>query len=213
MVKKKEKAENKGTTKPSPVKKTSKKSAKKTPKSGEKAQKKRRARSDGVDADVETTQAAFREIEPPDSVKLKRQHMKFWDAIIAEFAKVEWTEHKLQLAATLAITVSRYVDVQKQIEKEGELLERKAVVRSKNENIPDTVEVIGVYANPLKTYLKMYHENILSMRRSLSMQSRVTEGEPRDVVARRAAAKEKERGIAGMDEDKMDLLASPLSMN
>ena len=107
--------------------------------------------------------------------------MRFWDSIIAEFAKVEWTEHKLELAATLACTMCAYVRVQRQIEREGELLERKAVIKSKKENEPDRVVVVGLYANPLKTYLKMYHENILSMRRSLSMQSRMTDGEPRDV--------------------------------
>lgn len=207
-------------TKKKSAKTTSKKTAKKVQKSAKTAPKTRKkaqripsgSRSDGVQAAVDVVQAVFDDITPPDHVKLKKVEMVFWDSIINEFAKIEWSDHTLELAAMLARNMYAYEKAQRKLAKEGEVLERKAIKKApKDSGQEDEVVVTGYFANPIKSFIKMYHENILSLRRSLSLQARVKNGEPRDVAKKRDAAKATEQSINDLD-DKMSLIARPTTV-
>jgi hypothetical protein len=170
----------------------------------------RRKRSDGVAAAVEIAQAAMRGIEPPAHVRLKKRDYPFFDSIIAEFAKVEWTDHTLELAALLARAISDLEMEQDMMRREGSILKNIKLVPIEPGN-PDAGEkevVTGTYVNPRKQIIDMHSKNILAWRRSLSLHARVKDGEPRETQKRRADAKKIENGIADLD-DKMNLIARP----
>lgn len=170
----------------------------------------RRKRSDGIAAAVEIAQASMREIEPPAHVRLRKRDDPFFDSIIAEFAKVEWTDHTLELAALLARAISDLEMEQDMMRREGSILKNIKMVPIEPGN-PDAGErevVTGTYVNPRKQLMDMHSKNILAWRRSLSLHARVKDGEPRDIKKRRGAAKDIEDGIAGLD-DKMNLIARP----
>ena len=62
----------------------------------------RKQRIDSATAAVDVMKAAARQIVPPASVKLKKEHLPFWDAVIAARPKSEWNDADLITAATLA---------------------------------------------------------------------------------------------------------------
>jgi len=190
------------------VKKATKKSAKDSPKPKRKAQAPRKAgkrkRSDAISTQVEIAQAAFREIEPPEHVKLLKAEYVFWDSIISKIPKYEWEAHDLELAAMLARYMYALDKCQRKLNREGEQLDRKTVIPA-TEDAPAQVVVTGTYANPLKGFIKMYHENVLSIRRSLALHATGEGVKTRDVQSRRDAAKKIEDGVN--DDD--DLFAKP----
>lgn len=204
--------------KPKPKKKAAKKLANKTNKKKITATKKRapskksttrKRRTDSISLAVETAQASLREILPPNNVPLQEDELKHWDSIIAEFAKVDWTEHTLELAAMLAMNMRGAVVSMRRLDKEGITIPRKQVIPATS-NSSARVVVISVYANPVRGFLDMYNKNIIAFRRSLSLHARGQEGETRDVAKRRAAAKEIENSFVDDDDD---LLARPKSLH
>ncbi|WP_198158509.1 hypothetical protein [Sphingomonas hankookensis] len=130
-------------------------------------------------------------IRPPAHVQLEEQDEPFWRSVIAEFARSEWTDHQLELAAMLARKMSDLEALQRQLRTEGFT----------------TMNASGSpMSNPLIQSVRMFDASILSTRRSLSLHARASAGEPRDVAKRRAAAKGIEADNAGDDDD---LLARP----
>src|SRR3546814_9369904 len=53
-------------------------------------------------AAVKVMQGATREIAPPAHVRMSEEDWPFWHSVIAEFARSEWTDHQLEMAAMLA---------------------------------------------------------------------------------------------------------------
>ena len=51
---------------------------------------------------IRIMQGANREIAPPGHVRLQDEDWPFWHSVLAEFARAEWTDHQLELAAFLA---------------------------------------------------------------------------------------------------------------
>jgi hypothetical protein len=51
---------------------------------------------------VATIAAAARNVSPPDHVRIRKGDMPFWDSVISEKPKSEWTESDLIVAANLA---------------------------------------------------------------------------------------------------------------
>lgn len=133
--------------------------------------------------------AATKKIKPPDCVDLDDADLPFFDAVIAEFARADWTEHQLQLAAMLARMMNDLQNEQKALRAEGS-------VAYSDKGTP--------VINPRKTAVQMYAGSILSMRRSLSLHARAT-GEARDKGKRNKISKEMEAN-GGNDDD---LLARP----
>lgn len=119
-------------------------------------------------------QAAKKPITAPQCVDMDESDAPFFEAVVAEFARAEWTEHSLQLAAILARMVN---DMQKELA----LLREEGTVAYSDKGTP--------VINPRKTAVQMYSGSILSIRRSLSLHARAQTGEARDSGKRRGIAK------------------------
>jgi hypothetical protein len=112
-----------------------------------------------------------------------------WRNVVAEFARAEWTDHQLELAAMLARTMADLAREQVSLRSEGYI--------SVREN-GTSVE------NPRARAVKSLTGDILSLRRSLALHARARSGDSRNDANRKEAGKAIERDIG---ED--DLLARP----
>ena len=151
----------------------------------------RRQRIDSATAAVQVMALSARKIAPPKHVKLNKSDRHFWDSLVSEFARSELTDHKLELVALLARTMSDLASEQAAMRAEGSVV---------------TTESGNLAANPRKAIIQMYLGAIPSLRRSLGLNSRAQDGEVRDVAKRREMAKGIEANNA---YDGGDLLAKP----
>lgn len=141
-------------------------------------------------AAVQVMAAATREIVPPAHVRLQEDDWPFWHSVIAEFARSEWTQHQLELAALLARCMADMEREQYELRDEG------SVVRT---------EKGTPVVNPRKSVVQMHAGTILSMRRSLALHARAQAGDNREAGKRREIARDIESGNP-LDDD---LLARP----
>lgn len=150
----------------------------------------RKARVDSAAEAVRIMAKAITEIAPPANVPLDAEDMPFFQSVIAEYARSEWSAHQLELAAMLARTMA-------DLTREQQLLREEGGVAYSEKGTP--------VANPRKSIVQMHAGSILSFRRSLSLHARAQAGEARDVAKRRDAAKD----IEGDNPLEDDLLARP----
>lgn len=134
----------------------------------------RRQRIDTASAAVEIMKGAQREIAPPGHVVMGDEDWPFWHSVIAEFARSEWTDHSLEIAAMLARSMADLEREQRQLRIEGFIAVRENGT---------TVE------NPRSRIVKSLTGDILSLRRSLSLHARARGGEAEKIGPRRAIAK------------------------
>lgn len=150
----------------------------------------RKQRVDSITAKVAIMTKAALDLQPPAHVRMDDEDHPYWASVLAEFARSEWTNHQLELAAMLARTMA-------DMEREQYLLRQEGSVMATEKGTP--------VVNPRKAIVQMHAGTILSMRKSLSLHARAQQGEARDVAKRRAQAKETEAGNP-LDDD---LLARP----
>jgi hypothetical protein len=141
---------------------------------------------------VRFVSGANRKIVPPSTVPLDAQDIAFFEGIIAEFARAEWTVHQLELAALLARTMADLVSEQHLLRQEG------GVVAGEK----------GPLVNPRKQIVSLHTTSILGLRRSLSLHALARDGMPRDVAKRRSVAKQLESNARNAD-DGDGLIARP----
>jgi len=141
---------------------------------------------------VRFVSGANRRIAPPSTVPLDAQDVAFFEGIIAEFARAEWTAHQLELAAMLARTMADLVSEQTLLRQEGGVVDGPK----------------GPIINPRKGVVAMHTASILGLRRSLSLHALARDGLPRDVAKRRAVAKQLESNARNAD-DGDGLIARP----
>ena len=151
---------------------------------------KRKQRVDSATAAVQVMQAAVMEIVPPAHVRMGDGDWPYWKSVIAEFARSEWTDHQLEVAAFLARTMA-------DLEREQWLLREEGATLASERGTP--------VVNPRKTVVQMHASSILSLRRSLSLHARAQHGEARDTAKRRGIAKDIEAESPFED----DLIARP----
>lgn len=151
----------------------------------------RRDRVDTLAQAVAIAAGANRPLAPPAHVALDDNDAPFWHSVVAEFARSDWTEHQLEIAAFLARTMA-------DLEREQRLLRSEGGVSKSDRGTP--------CVNPRKALVQMHAGTILSLRRSLSLHARAQGGEARDVAKRREAAKGIEADVGGDDDD---LIARP----
>lgn len=144
----------------------------------------RKQRIDSAAAAVDVMRAALRELSPPSHVPLQDCDWPFWETVVDEFARSDWTEHQLELAAMLARTMSNLEVEQRTLRGEGFI--------SVREN-GTSVE------NPRSRVVQNLAGQVLNLRRSLSLHARAR-GEARDVAKRASMAKGIEAG-ASLDDD------------
>lgn len=150
----------------------------------------KKQRIDSISAAVSTIQAADRRIVIPAHVPLESKDLAFWNSVLAEFARSEWTDHQLELAAMLARTMA-------DLEYEQRMLREEGSIAHSDKGTP--------VVNPRKAVIQMHAGTILSFRRSLSLHARAQNGNARDIGTRRDKAKELE-SMADID-DPMRLIA------
>lgn len=150
----------------------------------------RKQRIDSTTAAVKIMQGAAREIVPPAHVPLQIEDEPFWRSVIAEFARSEWTDHQLELAAILARKMRLLTEELSKLEDEGFVSETANGTPCQNPRIG------GV---------RMLDTSIMATRRSLSLHARAKGGEAEKVGPRRAQAKAIEADNP-MDDD---LIARP----
>lgn len=138
---------------------------------------------------VRIMQGMTREITPPSHVPLDDMDWPYWHNVVSEFARAEWTEHQLELAAMLARTMANLEQEQRTLRAEGFVAVRKNGT---------SVE------NPRARAVKSLTGDILSLRRSLALHARAKSGDSRADAARRQAGKALEQ------ETEDDLLAAPV---
>lgn len=148
----------------------------------------KRKRIDSASEAVRIMQGATREMQPPSHVKLSDKDWPFWESVIAEFARAEWTEHQLELAAMLARNMADYEEQQRLLRGEGFTSESQR-------GTP--------VANPRVAVAKGLMGDITSMRRSLALHARAQSGDSRSDGKRKEMAKALENNVAD------DLLATP----
>lgn len=152
----------------------------------------RRRRSDSISAATDVARAATSNIVPPAHVVMADEDWPFWRSIVAEFARSEWSDHQLEVAAFLARTMADFEREQRKLRTEGATV---------------TGAQGAPAVNPRKAVVQMHAASILSLRRSLSIHGRAQGGEARDVGKRRAVAKKQEADTA--DASKSGLIARP----
>ena len=137
---------------------------------------------------VRIMQGAVRELAPPSHIPLDDVDWPFWHSVVAEFAKAEWTEHQLELAAMLARSMANVEGEQRALRYEGHIIER-----------PNGTKV----ENPRARAVQSLTQTILGLRRSLAMHGRAKSGDSRTDAKRRDTAKKAEQQL---DDD---LIARP----
>jgi hypothetical protein len=148
----------------------------------------RKQRIDSITAAVKVMQGVTRQISPPSHVPLDDCDWPFWKNVVAEFARSEWTEHQLEIAAMLARTLANLEQEQRTLRQEGFIAVRENGT---------TVE------NPRSRVVKSLAGDILSLRRSLALHARAKAGDNRDAAKQRDMGK----GIETNLDD--ELLARP----
>lgn len=143
----------------------------------------RKARIDSAGQAVRIMQGAARELQPPSHVPLDDMDWPYWHSVVAEFARAEWSEHQLELAAMLARTMANLEQEQRALRTEGFIAVRE--------------NGTTVY-NPRATGVKMLTGDILALRRSLALHARARSGDTRADAVRKAAGKDIEADIDDM---------------
>lgn len=153
----------------------------------------RKARIDSASEAVRVMAHAAVAVQPPASVPLAPGDEPFFASVIAEFARSDWTDHQLQLAAMLARTMADLEREQRALRDEGSVLatERGTPV-----------------VNPRKSVVQMHAGSILSFRRSLALHARAQGGDARDIGRRREIG----RGIEADTPFSDDLIANPINI-
>lgn len=149
----------------------------------------RKQRVDSTTAAVRIMQGVTRQMTPPSHVPLDDCDWPFWESVVAEFARAEWTEHQLEIAAMLARTMANLESEQRALRTEGFI-----AVRGNG----TTVE------NPRARAVKSLAGDILSFRRSLALHARAKSGDNRDAGKQRDAGKSIEADFGD------ELLARPV---
>ena len=150
----------------------------------------RRQRIDSITAQVVVMQRSLLTIEPPGHVPLSEADHPFWESIIAEKPKSEWTATDLEIAAMLARSLRKLRDEDALLDTEG------SVVTTAGGNVAQ---------NPRGRIVADLHTRAMKYRQTLGIHSRGKDGEKRDVDRRRALA-------FGVEDDNPlgdDLLARP----
>lgn len=157
--------------------------------------KNRKKRIDSTGEHIRIIQSSYKDLSPPDHVKLSEPEMPFFKSVVAEFARADWTQHQLEIAAMLSRAMCSLEAEQRQLAAEGYITERANGT---------TVE------NPRARAVQTLAGQVLSFRRSLSLHARGMTGDNRKIADRRKQAKGLESQMLGQP---LGLIAPPPMSN
>ena len=129
-----------------------------------------------------------KDVVPPANVPLDENDLRFFESIVAEFARADWTAHSLEVAALLARTMA-------DLEREQRLMREEGSIVHTEKGTP--------VINPRKTAVQMNASTISSYRRSLQLHARAQGGEARET------GKRKSTNVGLQDDLDDNLLARP----
>lgn len=159
-------------------------------------QKKKAPRKRRVDSKEAAVAAMVAEkvmlIEPPADMDFDERQEKVFDEVISEFAKVDWSDHTIRLAASLAMSLWMLQDAQRQLLDEGYTSESSRGTPC---------------INPLVSATNMLSGQVMSLRRTLALHALA--GAKTGDVGKRRAVNKGSADDAPTDED--DLIAVPSS--
>lgn len=118
---------------------------------------KRKSPKTSVSEQAKVVSSSFVNIEPPAHVKMTPDDMPFFESVIAEFARSDWTQHALEIASILSRTMC-------DLEREQWLLREEGSICKTDKGTP--------VPNPRKTIVQMHASSILSLRKSLGVDAR-----------------------------------------
>ncbi|MBN9505028.1 MAG: hypothetical protein J0I69_03285 [Altererythrobacter sp.] len=150
----------------------------------------RKARTDSVANLIRLATTADTEIAPPAHMTLEQEAWPFFHSIADEFARADWTPHRLELAVMLARTMASLEENQRELREEGTV-------------IPDAKGIPR--ANPRMRVVDGQLSQVLAMRRSLAMTGRAMAGGTNKAAHQREANRAAEQQLRGNGRD--DLLA------
>lgn len=136
--------------------------------------------------------ASLKKLNVPERITFNtKEQLDCFKAILNEVPKVEWTEHKIEIAALLAKAICDLEKMHVALDDEGYLTPNHMGSMSEN---------------PRSVIAKKLRADICSMRRTLAIHERAKSGETRDIKKRRAIAKGAEDSFSNVDDD---LIARP----
>ncbi|WP_219893427.1 hypothetical protein [Aquisediminimonas profunda] len=134
----------------------------------------RHPRIDSASQAVEVMKAGMREIAVPGHVRMTDEDWPFWHSVVSEFARSQWTDHSLELAAMLARSMADLEREQHLVRLEGFIVKRRNGTKVEN---------------PRSRVVKRLTSEILSLRRSLALHARARGGDMRNIRRRSDIAK------------------------
>lgn len=144
----------------------------------------KRQRIDSVAGAVATAAGLVKEVMPPAHIVLDKCDWPYWNSVVSEFAKSEWTPHQLEIAAQLSKAMADLETERNALRLEGYVLEMNG----------------KAIANPRHGVARDLTNSVMSLRRNLSLHARASGGEARDVGKRRNQAKAIEAGLTIEDD-------------
>lgn len=143
----------------------------------------RKPRSDSIGEASRILQGAANEVAPPPHVPLQDQDWPFWHNVVAEFARADWTEHQLELAAMLARTMSDLEENQRLLRSEGLMIIRE--LKDSKGEVRKILSCENLRARAVQTLMGQ----VLALRRSLALHARAKHGTNADAGKKLAANK------------------------
>lgn len=150
----------------------------------------RKARTDSVDNLIRLATTANTELAPPAHVPLTDESWPFFHNIAGEYAKADWSPHRLELAAMLARIMAHLEENQRTLRDEG------TVVADAN-GIPRSNPRVKIVADQMS--------QVLAFRRSLALTGRAMAGGSQKAAHQREANRAAEERLRGNGRN--DLLA------
>lgn len=145
----------------------------------------RRPRVDSISAAQVIAAAAMRDIEVPAHIAMADSDLPFWQSVIAEFPKADWTVHQLEVAAQLAKAGADLETERNALRVEGYVL----LIGDRSQ------------ANPRHGIARDLTNAIMSLRRNLQLHARALGGEARDAGKRKAKAISIQDKVIAVDDD------------
>lgn len=147
----------------------------------------RKPRTDSISEQGRIVSKSFVNIKPPEHIRMTKDDMPFFENVISEYARADWTQHALEIASILARTLC-------DLEREQYELREEGSVSYTEKGTP--------VANPRKTIVQMHASSILSLRKSLGMDAR-SKAPTKDLV------KQKADGLKNQLNESDPLIAKP----
>ena len=145
----------------------------------------RRTRSDSTANLKRVMAGANARVSPPAHIPLTDDEQPYWTSIVDEFAKADWTDHQLEIAAFLARTMASLEQQQRCLFTEGPVVQG-----------PEG----GLIQNPRNSVVTRLNGQVLAYRRSLGLTARAKAGSTRTAVHRRQTNRAAEKAVQGDEQ-------------